>query len=142
MSSYARNLGPDEGEWNNAFQFAFVPPSKLTSSEKKVFDKTQTILNWFPKTKKVVEEVLISDTMKLNWNGSDAAGLWERAESRIIIRRDQLQQVESYAGTLIHEITHAITGTDDETMAFENQLTDNLGKLATIVLGHRKSWFG
>ncbi len=136
------NLEYYKGEWNNAFQFAFVPPSKLTSSERKVFEKTKTILDWFPKTKKVVKEVLISETMKLNWNGSDAAGLWEEAESRLIIRRDQLQKVESYAGTLIHEITHAITGTDDETMEFENQLTDNLGKLATMVLGNRKSWFG
>lgn len=136
------NLEYYKGEWNNAFQFAFVPPSKLTSSERKVFEKTQTILDWFPKTKKVVKEVLISETMKINWNGSDAVGLWERDESRILIRRDQLQKVESYAGTLLHEITHAITGTDDETMEFENQLTDNLGKLATMVLGNRKFWFG
>ncbi len=136
------NLEYYKGEWNNAFQFAFVPPSKLTSSERKVFEKTHTILDWFPKTKKVVNAVLISETMKLNWNGSDAAGLWEEAASRLIIRRDQLQKVESYAGTLIHEITHAITGTDDETMEFENQLTDNLGKLAAMVLGNRKSWFG
>jgi hypothetical protein len=58
----------------------------------------------------------------------DAAGLWEPSNHRIIIKRSELRSLEAFAGTLLHEITHARTGYDDVTREFEHGLTEALGK--------------
>lgn len=64
---------------------------------------------------------------------SDATGVWEPAHGRIVIKRDQLNNLERFAGTLLHEVVHAITGASDQTQAFENGLTNLLGVLAAKV---------
>ncbi|MGI8825187.1 MAG: hypothetical protein ACR2JC_06015 [Chloroflexota bacterium] len=51
-----------------------------------------------------------------------------------MIKRDQLQGLASYAGTLLHELTHATTGTDDRTLEFEEALTRLLGAVAKAAI--------
>ena len=62
--------------------------------------------------------------------GTDAGGIWEPATGRIIIKRTALNSVESYAGTLLHEAVHALSGAKDMTIDFENELTDMIGKVS------------
>ena len=62
------------------------------------------------------------------------AGLWEPGERRITIKRRQLRNVVAFAGTLLHEITHAFTGADDESMEFEDGLTRMLGQLTSYAM--------
>ncbi len=64
----------------------------------------------------------------------DAVGLWESDKQRIIIKRSQLRSLETFGGTLLHELTHARTGYDDVTREFEEELTVALGKLSTHAL--------
>jgi hypothetical protein len=45
-----------------------------------------------------------------------------------------LASLEKYAGTLLHEVTHAISGTGDVSREFEIALTDVLGKIVAKVL--------
>jgi hypothetical protein len=79
-----------------------------------------------------VKEVLISETMRLNrYDSNEAVGVWEAEQQRIIVKRDQLQRQEWYAATLLHEYTHALSGADDETLEFEQGLTQALGVLAS-----------
>jgi len=59
-------------------------------------------------------------------------GMWDAAEQRIIIRRDQLRTLAAFAGTLLHELGHAISGTTDGTMEFEDELTRLLGQVASV----------
>lgn len=41
----------------------------------------------------------------------ETVGLWEpENENRILIKRNQLNELNSYAGTLLHECAHAISG--------------------------------
>ena len=77
-----------------------------------------------------VREIRISQTMRMDYRGEEVLGIWEPAERRIVIRRDQLRDIAHYAATLLHEATHAITGADDGSFAFEQGLTGNLGKVA------------
>lgn len=80
-----------------------------------------------------------------SYTGGDALGLWEPANKRIIIKRSQLKSVEAFAGTLVHELVHAHTGTDDYTIEFESELTGMLGKLSWMVLegqGRKKRRWG
>ena len=46
---------------------------------------------------------------KLEWT----AGLWEESTGTIIIKRDQLYNIENYAGILLHEVAHAKSGASD-----------------------------
>ena len=78
--------------------------------------------------------MLISETMRLNDTGSPVLGVWESAERRIVIRRDQLSGIASYAGTLLHEIGHMVSGTSDGTLEFERVLSELLGQVAGTIL--------
>ena len=66
--------------------------------------------------------------MRLETMGyQEAVGLWEEHNQRIIIKREQLKKIELYAGTLLHETAHAISGASDITKEFEDKLTSFLG---------------
>ena len=78
--------------------------------------------------------MLISETMRLNDAGSPVLGIWESAERRVVIRRDQLSGIASYAGTLLHEIGHMVSGSSDGTLDFEVVLSELLGRVAATVL--------
>jgi hypothetical protein len=123
-------------EWNDSFSFTFVEVSAMTPGEQASFGRTQEIgalagidLAW-RKT-----AVLISETMRLNETGNPVLGVWEAAERRIVIRRDQLDVLTRYAGTLLHEIGHMISGTQDGSLDFESELSRLLGMTAAAALG-------
>jgi hypothetical protein len=83
--------------------------------------------------------VLISKTMRLQQQGySEAVGVWEPRDQRIIIKRSQLADLAGYAGTLLHELAHARSGADDVSMAFEEALTEELGSMVARQLRRGK----
>ncbi|MDN7247091.1 ATP-binding protein [Planococcus shenhongbingii] len=124
-------------QWNESFEFSFINEKDLRKNERKIFSRKNEILNFFP-SDRTVKEVLISETMRPeNGLGGDASGAWDAVNSRIVIKRSQLSTLEDFAGTLIHELIHAHTGTDDETIDFEEELTQIVGRLAAIVLNNK-----
>ena len=58
---------------------------------------------------------------------AETVGLWDSLEGIIIIKRGQLKNLQSFAGTLIHECMHAKSGEDDVSRGFERTLTDIIG---------------
>jgi hypothetical protein len=64
----------------------------------------------------------------------EATGLWEAAEERIVIKRIRLRSLRDYAGTLLHEVVHARSGTDDISREFEAELTALLGLISSNVM--------
>jgi len=131
-----RDLGTYRQEWNDSFSFNFVERDGLTDAERQVYDRTEAILRLaVSKPGAKVREVLISTTMRLDRGDSECVGLWVRKEGRVIIRRDQLGSIRRYAGTLLHELAHAVSGADDESREFEDQLTNFLGALAGATIG-------
>lgn len=130
-----RDLGLYQSEWNDSFAFDWVAPDALTPVEKAVFDLTGEIADLVGGTPACVRDIRISRTMRQDFAvGGDALGLWDPASSSIVIRRDQLSSLAAYAGTLLHEIGHARSGHGDVTRAFENELTDLLGRTAAAAL--------
>ncbi|MEM3085447.1 MAG: hypothetical protein QW769_10740 [Nitrososphaerales archaeon] len=127
-----RDLNEYRHEWNESFQFKFIDPNDLTKTEKFVFDKTPQILKLIGGRPSNVKEILISETMRMQEKGySEASGLWEAHKQRIIIKREQLKDLQSYAGTLLHEIAHARSGAEDISEKFEQELTRLLGIVST-----------
>ncbi|MES1047589.1 ATP-binding protein [Heyndrickxia oleronia] len=130
-----RNLETYALEWNEQFEFDIVNVNKLTTKEREIFNYKDIITSWFPKKNNPVKDIVISETMRPdNYTGSDALGLWEPSTKRIIIKRSQLKNIRSFAGTLVHELVHAHTNTDDNTIEFESELTEMLGKLSNLIL--------
>jgi hypothetical protein len=123
-------------EWNASFSFSFVDPDAMTAAERTVFARTQEIggLVGADLARRRIA-VRISETMRLNETGNPVLGVWEDAERRIVIRRDQLSGLTPYAGTLLHEIGHMISGTPDGSLAFESELSRLLGVTAAATLG-------
>ena len=126
-----RDLGTYQSEWNDSFVFEFVEANELTERERGIFEMRKAIAviaGGFPSR---VKGVQISKTMRLDFlSGTDALGLWDPATECIVIRRDQLGDLKSFAGTLLHEIIHATTGYADVTRDFENSLTEVMGAAA------------
>jgi hypothetical protein len=129
-------------EWNSSFSFTFVDPKELTKDERKVFDLVQKILGLANLKPTVLKEILISETMRRNeFDGSEVLGLCEFGERRITIKRSQLKNVESFAGTLLHELAHAVSGHIDATREFETTLTSMLGVVSNNALKKKSRFF-
>ncbi len=126
-----RDIDEYASEWNNSFEFSFIDEKLLSNNEKEIFSKKNEIFELIGGKPKKIKNILISETMRLESQGyQEAVGLWEEHEGRIIIRRDQLSDLSSFAGVLLHETAHAICGYSDITIEFENQLTSLLGIIA------------
>jgi hypothetical protein len=123
-------------EWNDSFTFALVEPEDLSDEEREVFDLTDRVveLAGVDLEDAGVEEILVSETMRLDEGGSEIVGVWDGSTGQIVIRRDQLGSPVSWFGTLLHELEHAVSGAGDCTFAFEEALTHRLGTLAASAL--------
>lgn len=131
-----RDLSQFYREYEESFEFEFVATSRLSVFEKKVFEKTDKILSLIGGRPRMIKEIKISETMRKELAPFvEAEGLWEGATGSIIIKRTQLASVEKYAGTLLHETTHAISKTKDVSRDFEIELTKILGIITSKVLG-------
>ena len=121
--------------WNESFEFEFVPLSKLTAQERRVFDRTKDILQIIGGKPENVRSIRISETMRIGkGGGTEVVGVWEPDEGRIVIKRSQLSALDEYAGTLLHEAAHAVTDAPDVSEAFELGLTEFLGISAVQAL--------
>ena len=129
-----RDLEEFKREWNDSFEFKFVHVKDLGTEERKIFDKTDSILNLIGRKPTNVREIKISETMRMeNFGFQETTGFWEEITGRIIIKRTQLRSLKDYAGTLLHEIAHAISGATDVSSEFEKCLTELLGHIASNV---------
>ena len=130
-----RDLEQFKDEWNQSFEFKFVDPDDLTKEELMIFSKTKQIAGLIGGLPKNVKKIVISETMRMEEAGyREATGLWAAAEERIIIKRTQLRSLKEFAGTLLHEIAHAKSGTDDISREFEDELTALLGLISSNVI--------
>jgi len=121
-------------DYNDSFKFKFVEIKDLDSKERSIFTKTSEILDFIGGKPNIVKEIKISETMRPETlRITEAVGTWDQATGTIIIKRTQLESLEKYAGTLLHEIAHALSGATDVSREFEKFLTDLIGKIVSIL---------
>ena len=130
------DLGRFEKEFNESFQFKFVPPEDLTPEERDVYALLGplTAVAEFDLSRLGVKRVLISETMRLSSSGAEFLAVWEPAEARVVVRRDQLHSARSFCGSLLHELEHTAAHGSDGTLEFEDALTRRLGTVASAAL--------
>ncbi|KKN21253.1 hypothetical protein LCGC14_0927250 [marine sediment metagenome] len=125
-----RDLNQFVKEDIESFEFKFVEIGKLTSSEKKVFNLQEKVYKIIGGKPNSILEIRISETMRKDPSTfREAIGLWDETSGSIIIKRDQLGNIEKFGGTLLHEIAHSVSGVSDVNRDFENELTRLLGVL-------------
>lgn len=119
-------------------QSRFVPTvidiNTLTADEHKIYDKTDKILQLIGGKPSNVKDIQIVDKIYESEIFDETVGLWDSSEGRILIKRKQLGKLSNYAGTLLHECGHAISGAGDVTKDFEAELTDIIGILVSEML--------
>lgn len=94
--------------------------------ERSVYEKTNDILRLIGGKPINVKDIIIADSI-YDKDKQNVQGVWVKDKEIIVIRRSELLNIMSYAGTLIHECCHAVSGADDATIKFENKLTDVIG---------------
>ena len=122
--------------YNDSFQYDFVDYEDLSVSEQQVFDFTDKILS-ATKTDVKRYQIYVSNCLQPDFPEESFGGVWEPFENRVIIHRSMLKDISTYAGVLIHELTHADTGYNDVSRSFETELTKRIGLFATYYLTHK-----
>jgi hypothetical protein len=128
-------------QWNDSFEFTFVAEDQLSATERAVFGRAQVIVALTGRGigGGAVREILVSETMRLSEAGDMTLGLWQPGERRIVVRRDQLASLSTFAGVLLHELGHVFSGETDGSLAFEEELTRILGLVAAAALRSERS---
>ena len=124
-----RDLPQYTKEYNESFEFEFVDPDALNAAERKIYDKTECIFELIGGRPREIKVVKISETMRKSEFADTTGGVWEPREGRVVIKRTELANLESYAGTLLHEAAHALSGASDLSRRFELCLTYMIGKI-------------
>jgi len=112
-------------------KYTFVDESGLNPNEKEIYSKKGNILELIGGKPNKVKNIKVSETIYESEIFSETVGLWEPSEGLIIIKRGQLKDLKSFAGTLIHECMHAKSGEDDVSRGFESALTDVIGVIVS-----------
>lgn len=129
-----QDLTQFKSDWNDSFEFKFVEPHRLSTSEKVIYDTIPKIAELIGGIPSNVKHIKISETMRMEtYAFVEAAGLWEPSTASIIIKRTQLRSLEEFAGTLLHEIGHARSGAPDVSSEYEKSLTELLGKTGSHI---------
>jgi hypothetical protein len=118
-------------EWNDSFKFKFINEKQLNKLEKEIFSKTNSIFNLIGGKPRIIKNIFISETMRLENTGFAAVGIWDPTNNQIVIKRDQLKSLKLYAGTLLHEVAHAISGASDVSREFESELSRIIGEIVS-----------
>jgi hypothetical protein len=126
----ARTLDVYAREYNESFEYTFVPESALSAQEARILALTPRVFKllgatWTPR-------VRVSETMRAELDAT--LGCWDPQLGEIVIHRRQLRAPAEFLGTLLHEAAHALTGTYDATRDFESVLTQYLGVVAEEAL--------
>jgi formylglycine-generating enzyme required for sulfatase activity len=119
---------------NSSFQYRFVDERSFTEDEARVWQERYRIIELAGQSRRDAPDILVSETTRVSESGTATSGVWDRKRKAIVILRKQLLSTQAFAGTLLHELGHAVTGAKDCTRAFENVLCSYLGLISAKAL--------
>lgn len=123
-------------EYNESFEYRWVTEEEMTEAERAVWERRYDILSLISHAP--VDEIRVSETIRLTDGGERAKATWEDDRNRIVIHRSQLDSMRSLASTLLHQVAHPRSGGHpDRSQPFEDELTTLLGEVAESAIGVR-----
>lgn len=114
---------------NESFQYQFVEEAHFTEAERSVWRRRYDILALVGVSQREIPDIRVSQVMHASEDNTN--GVWDNSLKAVIIKRAQLRALAPFAGTLLHECAHAVSGAYDCTRHFESVLTDFLGRVST-----------
>lgn len=115
-------------EYRQGYKYSFIQYENLTSIERETFDLITPITALIMKKyNKSIPDIKVSETIRMDDFGLITQGAWDSGLNTIIIKRSALYSKENFAGVLMHEFAHYVSGYKDNTRDFENVLTEMLG---------------
>ena len=115
--------------WNESFTFDFIDPSKLNAAEKKSWRILPEVLRLAGDHAKRVQEVRISETMRLDEAQYETEGVWD--SPHIVVKRSVLDSPRHFARVLLHEIAHASSNANHGSIPFMAAI-DDLAALGAV----------
>ena len=115
--------------WNASFVYDFVDPSKLSKAERASWDLLPLLLQLAGDHAKRVQEVRISNTMRLDEGAYETEGVWD--SPNVVVKRSVLDEPRHFARVVLHEIAHASSGANHGSLAFMAAI-DDLAGLAAV----------
>ena len=113
------------------FSYEFIDYEELNQKEKEVFDLKKEILKFMQENGYNCNvKIRVSSTI-LN-DGYNTRGCYNSKDGIIILRKALTRK--EFAGVLLHEFAHFVSGYSDNTREFENVLTEIMGKLMNKIL--------
>lgn len=116
-------------EYNDTFEYKFISKNSLNNNEQNILYYADWAFD-FMKANYLKSKLEISEKLRPDIYGNSTLGVWDKSIGKIVILRNQLQTLDKFLGTLIHEIVHATGQGEDLTRQFENILTNTIGILA------------
>ncbi len=127
-------------EYSKSFEYQFIEENELSKKEKKIFYMKDNIFNLIGGKPSNIKKIKISEKMKRDTTTfKECEAVYDPLMKDIIIKRNQLKKVRNFAGTLLHEIGHAISRNGDVSRDFELELTRLLGLITAKILKIGKS---
>ncbi|TMD01450.1 MAG: hypothetical protein E6J05_01710 [Chloroflexi bacterium] len=115
--------------WNESFTFDFVDPSRLNVVERKSWTILPEVLRLAADHAKRVDEVRISNTMRLDEAQYETEGVWD--SPNIVVKRSVLDSPRHFARVLLHEIAHASSNANHGSIPFMSAI-DDLAALGAV----------
>jgi hypothetical protein len=128
LGSPIRDLERYRDEWHDSFVFTFITTDDMTQAERAIWEKLPAIFAVRGGRPARIRQIRVSETMRLmEGRYQEAVGLWDESAGQIIVKRTQLQSLSAFAGTVLHEVSHALSHAPDVSLEFEQKLTEELG---------------
>lgn len=130
-----RDIRQIYNEYPAEYEINFISPDQLSPQETAVYESTDKILALTGGRPPEVQQIRIAEILQKDPDSrQEMAGLWNASTGTMIIKRNQLNKLEHYAATLLHELSHVKSGAADATRDFELELTRLLGQLTAQLL--------
>ena len=127
-----RDLSHFVQELSDSFEFTFIEEKDLEQAERAVFGIVDAVFTLIGGRAEDIKKISISETMRKDPQSFiEAEGLWIPADGHIVCKRTTLESSAKFAGVLLHEVGHAISGASDCSRIFEYELTRLLGLIAS-----------
>jgi hypothetical protein len=121
--------------WNASFVYDFVDPARLKRSERASWDLLPELMRLAGDHARRVQEVRISNTMRLDEGAYETEGVWD--SPNIVVKRSVLGEPRHFARVVLHEIAHASSGANHGSLAFMAAIDDLAGLAAVEAIAPR-----